>query len=78
MSEPLKSTHVRLSAEAYRVLCALADLNEKDNAEMLRLIAEEAILGRVHTLMMAAERVRCLGFTGISRDLGGLTGSGRK
>lgn len=78
MSEPLKSTHVRLSSDAYRVLTALADMNEKDNAEMLRLIAEEALLGRVHTLMLAAEKVRCLGFSGITRDLGGQAGRGSK
>ena len=72
MSEPLKSTHVRLSAEAHRVLSAIADLEEKDNAEMARLILEEALLGRVHVLMLAAEKYRRLGFSGISRDLEGL------
>jgi hypothetical protein len=53
-------------------------MNEKDNAEMLRLIAEEALLGRVHTLMLAAEKVRCLGFSGISRDLAGAPGKTTK
>jgi len=71
VSEPLKSTHVRLSAEAHRVLSAIADLNEKDNAEMARLLLEEALLGRVHTLMVVADRYKRLGFTGISGDLGG-------
>ena len=69
MSEPLKSTHVRLSAEAHRVLSAIADLEQKDNAEMLRLIAEEVLLGRVHTLMLTARRYQSLGLSGISRDL---------
>ena len=78
MSEPLKSTHVRLSTEAHRVLSALADLEEKDNAEMARLILEEALLGRVHMLMLAAERYRRLGFSGITRDLEGLTGKQNK
>lgn len=78
MSEPLKSTHVRLSAEAHRVLTALATMEEQDNAEVARRILEEALLGRVHTLMLAAEKVRGLGFAGISRDLPGLGGSGRK
>lgn len=76
MSEPLKSTHVRLSSDAYRVLCAVADMNEKDNAEMLRLIAEEALLGRVHTLMLAADKVRSLGFSGITRNFEGPSGKG--
>lgn len=74
MSEPLKSIHVRLSAEAHRVLTAIADLEEKDNAEMARLILEEALLGRVHILMLAADKYRRLGFSGISGDLKGERG----
>lgn len=75
MSEPLKSIHVRLSSEAHRVLSAIADVEEKDNAEMARLIIEEALLGRVHVLMLAAKRYRGLGFTG---NLGDAEGSGGK
>lgn len=71
MSEPLKSIHVRLSPEAHRVLSALADLDDKDNAELARLILEEALLGRVHTLTLAASRYARLGFSGISRELTG-------
>lgn len=78
MSEPLKSTHVRLSAEAHRVLSAIAEMEEKDNAEMARLILEESLLGRIHVLMLAAEKVRRLGFAGISGDLEGLKGKERK
>ena len=69
MSEPLKSIHVRLSPDAHRVLSAIADLEQKDNAEMLRLIAEESLLGRVHTLMVVATRYKSMGFSGITRDL---------
>ena len=69
MSEPLKSVHVRLSPEAHRVLSALADLEDKDNAEMLRIIAEESLLGRVHTLILAAERFKRLGLRGLTGDL---------
>ena len=71
MSEPLKSTHVRLSSEAHRALSAIADLAEKDNAEIARLILEEALLGRIHTFMVTAGRYRSLGFSGISRDFEG-------
>ena len=78
MSEPLKSIHVRLSQEAHRVLAAIATIEEQDNAEIARRIMEEALLGRVHTLMLASEKVRRLGFTGISGDLQGSAGSGRK
>lgn len=71
MSEPLKSIHVRLSSEAYRVLSAIAEFDDKDNAELARIMLEEVLLGRVHTFMLAAEKYRRLGFSGISRDLTG-------
>ena len=74
MSEPLKSIHVRLSPQAHRVLSAISDIEEKDNAEMARLIIEEALLGRVHLLMLAADRYKRLGFSGISGDLEGVRG----
>jgi len=74
LSEPLKSIHVRLSPQAHRVLSAIADMEQKDNAEMLRLIAEECLLGRVHTLMVVAGRYKRLGLSGISRDLEGQDG----
>lgn len=76
MSEPLKSTHVRLSSEAHRVLSALAIIEEQDNSEIARRILEESLLGRVHTLMLASEKVRALGFSGITRDLAGTVGKG--
>jgi predicted DNA-binding protein len=78
VSEPLKSTHVRLSSEANRVLTALAQIEEQSDAEIARRILEEALLGRVHTLMLAAEKVRRLGFSGISGDLAGEAGKARK
>lgn len=77
MSETLKSIHVRLSSEAYRALSAIADIEEKDNAEMARLILEEALLGRIHTVMLTAKRYAGLGFRGITGDLQGLAASDR-
>ena len=76
MSEPLKSIHVRLSPEAHKVLTAIGDIEDKDNAEMARLILEEVLLGRVHTLMVTARRYRGLGFSGILGDLEGKAGKG--
>jgi len=76
VSEPLKSIHVRLSAEAHKVLTAIGDIEDKDNAEMARLILEEVLLGRVHTLMLTAQRYKGLGFSGILRDLEGKAGKG--
>ena len=71
MSEPLKSVHVRLCPQAHRVLSAIADMEEKDNAELARLMLEELLLGRVHTLMLVAGRYKSLGLSGISGDLQG-------
>jgi len=71
MSEPLRSRHIRLSTEADKVLCAIADIEDKDAAEMARLLLEEILLGRVHTLMLTARRYQGVGFSGILRDLEG-------
>lgn len=60
MGEPLKSTHVRLSTEADKVLVALAELGDKDKAEIARQILEEALLGKAHTLKLLVERHRRL------------------
>lgn len=68
MSEPLKSIHVRLSSEAHKALSLLADIEEKDNAEVARLILEEAMLGRIHTIMVTARKYRGVGFSGILGD----------
>ena len=76
MSEPLKSIHVRLSPEAHKVLSAIGDIEDKDNAEMARLILEEVLLGRVHTLMLTARRYCGLGFSGILGDSEGKAGKG--
>ena len=64
MSVELKSIHVRLSPEAHKVLSAIGDIEQKDTAEMARLILEESLLGRVHVLMLAAKRYQGLGFSG--------------
>lgn len=65
MGEPLKSTHVRLTAAADAVLGSLADLADKDKAEIARQILEEALLGKAHTLKLLVERHKRLGARGI-------------
>ena len=69
MSEPLKSIHVRICSEADAVLSALSDLDDKDKAEFARILLEEVLLGRVHTLTLTLRRYKGLGFNGIARDL---------
>jgi len=76
MSAELKSTHVRLCVEAHKVLSAIAEMEEKDNSEMLRIIAEEVLLGRVHTLMLAAKRYQGLGLSGSLSFFEGSSGKG--
>lgn len=76
MAEPKKSIHVRLSPDAHQVLSAIADLEDKDNSEMARLLLEELLLGRVHTLMLTADRYKGLGLRGILRDQEGRPGKG--
>lgn len=56
MSEPLRSTHVRLCMDADRVLETLATLGDKDKAEIARQILEEVLLGKAHTLRLILER----------------------
>lgn len=74
MAEPKKSIHVRLCPDAHRVLSAIGELEEKDNSELARLILEEVLLGRVHTLMLTANRYSGLGLRGIKRDSEGSSG----
>ena len=50
-------------------MSAIADFQQKDNAEVARELLEELLLGKVHTLTIAAERFKRLGFSGITGNL---------
>ena len=75
MSEPLKSVHVRLSSEVHAKLRAIADLNDKDLAEICERIISTDVLGSFHDLKTTAERFQRLG---ILRDSEGAVGSVRE
>jgi predicted DNA-binding protein len=49
MSEPLKSTHVRLSEEFYERLTLLAEAERRDVATQARALLEKAICGEWYT-----------------------------
>ena len=62
------STHVRLSEEADAVLELMAQAAVRDKAALAADLLEEALLGRAHTLRMAALRFARLGFGGTSGE----------
>jgi len=68
MAEELKSVHVRLCDEAHKALKAAAQIEDKDIAEMARLILEEALLGRIHTVKLLAKRYARAGIRGSDGD----------
>lgn len=68
MGQELKSVHVRLCDEAHQALKSEAQIREKDIAEMARLILEEALLGRIHTVRLIARRYARAGTKGSNGD----------
>jgi hypothetical protein len=65
MSLPKPDLHIRISEEALRVLRRLAYIQHGEDypvATMAAQVLEEALLGRAHTLTVAAERLRAAGF----------------
>mgnify|MGYP001583872727 CR=1 FL=1 len=57
MSLDRKPVMVRLLPEAYDALELVANANDKDLGEVLREIAEDALLGRAHSVRVTAERL---------------------
>lgn len=62
------STHVRLSDEADAVLELMAQAGVRDKAALAADLLEEALLGRAHSLKVAAVRFARLGFGGREGD----------
>lgn len=76
MSLEKKDVRLKICGEAHQVLVAVADLNEKDIAEIGSQIFEEALLGKVHTAKVLAARMARWGKSGQAREDEGLPGSG--
>ena len=68
MSLDKPSVHVRLAPEQHRQLSVLAGLSDRDMAEVAAEILEQGIVGRFHTVRVAADRMERLGLTGIQRE----------
>lgn len=64
MSLPRPDLHVRLSEEARAALRLLADVEQCPDSTLASRIIEESLLGRFHTLKVAARQARRMGFGG--------------
>lgn len=62
------SVHVRLSDEADAVLELMAQAGTRDKAALAADLLEEALLGKAHSLKVAALRFARLGIAGIDRE----------
>ena len=57
MSHDLKPVQVRLPPDVYESLRMIADANDHDLGEEAREILTEALMGKGHTIRVAAERL---------------------
>ena len=68
MSLPKPDIHVRICEEAMQALEALAYVEQRNKAELAGQLLEEVLLGKVHTLTLAANRFNRLGLSGRGRE----------
>lgn len=68
MSEGLKSVHVRLTSECHSAVNALALASNTDIVQICEQVIEEGVLGRIHLLKVAAERMHRSGIIGKERE----------
>lgn len=68
MSIDLKSVHVRLHPDAHAMAAAIAEIEGKDIAEIIRESCELILLGRRHALTVAAHKLECAGITTFKRE----------
>lgn len=71
MSLPKPDLHVRISTKAHEVLRAVTYAERGEDypiATMAAQLLEEALLGRAHSLTVAAERLTAAGFGAKPRD----------
>lgn len=64
MSLPKPDLHIRVCEEARAALRLLADVEQCPDSTLAARLLEEAVLGRFHTLKVAARRSRHLGIAG--------------
>ncbi|CAB4145112.1 hypothetical protein UFOVP891_16 [uncultured Caudovirales phage] len=68
MSLPGQSVHVRLSPEAFSVVTAMAEINERGVADQCHLLLEKILLGEIHVLSMTQKKWERLGKSGSNRE----------
>jgi hypothetical protein len=68
MSLPKPDLHIRLSHEAKGALRLLAEVESVPESVLAGHLLEEIILGRIHTLTVAARRLRRQGLAGSEGD----------
>ena len=57
MSVELKAVQARLPVDAFDTLRAIAEINDQDLGEAVRVILTEALLGRGHAVKVLADRL---------------------
>lgn len=62
------SIHVRVSDECDDALALMAQLKGSEKAALVAEIVERAVMGEMHGLKVAAQRMVRLGFVGISGE----------
>ena len=64
MSLPKPDLHVRVSADCKALLALLAEVEQVPEAVLAWRYLEDAVLGKVHALKIAARQLRRLGING--------------
>ncbi|MBP8282888.1 MAG: hypothetical protein KAX46_03090 [Chromatiaceae bacterium] len=68
MSLPKPDLHIRISADCRALLSLLAEVEQVPMSTLAEHIVEEAILGRGHSLKLAARQMSRLGIAGSGRE----------
>ena len=68
MSLPKHDLHIRVSADCRALLSLLAEVEQVPMSTLAEHIVEEAILGRGHSLKLAARQIARMGISGSGRE----------
>ena len=68
MSLPKPDLHIRISADCRALLSLLAEVEQVPMSTLAEHIVEEAILGRGHSLKLAARQLVRMGIAGSGRE----------
>ncbi len=68
MALPKPDLHIRVSADCKALLGLLAEVEQVPVSTLAEHILEDAVLGKGHTLKLAARQLSRLGIAGTERD----------